>query len=531
MISRRELLRQSMFLMACAAGADVFADASAATKESYISRATFDAVDQSINNGNGNAAMTNEAGALGWGEAYILTGYVLMYEATRDTYYLDKIVKQFDQVLQSRDSVRGIKDWRGLSLPAWQSSAHYTCNQIDLKDASGKPTLQIRSARNKPANGNKVTVAKGSRPNTFKIIVARKEGAKEPVVDEYDNLTMDPASAMYAVKRINELFAEVNATKSFRTMTTAKDLRSSPGDAGDPALGGPWPLKSGAYIYAVQNGMLVQPISQFVRIVYDDAKLHAKYKAKADEYLTAVDQVVNLFDHEWQENTKRGEGWYVFGKGSPSEHEGAELPHNQYLALARPMLVLSTLSPDPKLRAKYLDRATKMARTFKNDLTLDKGGAYTWPYFWSKGWGYRGWTAKDNVSTYHPTSVWPRVGGYTAPEDISHGVIDICFAVEAYRAGLGIFDVQDMKRFAKTFIENVLTKDEQGEPTCEENVDGSGSKGGKDVVAAGWTPLAEFDRRVFDSLREIYELRKPKQGSSLPQGLGYLMWFTKTQTT
>ena len=78
------------------------------------------------------------------------------------------------------------------------------------------------------------------------------------------------------------------------------------------------------------------------------------------------------------------------------------------------MLQLATLSPDSKRRTNYLTAHAKMGRTFKNDLTLDPGGAYTWPYFWSKGWGYRGWTAKDNVSEYHPTRVWPRRGGYTA---------------------------------------------------------------------------------------------------------------------
>ena len=156
------------------AGAKVFADAIATTNESYISRATFDVVDQSINAGNGNAAKTNAEGA-GLGEAYILNGYVLMYEATRDTHYLDKIIRHFDQILRSRDSVRGVKDWRGLSLPAWQSSAHYTCNQVDLLDAKGRPTLQIRSARTKPANANSVIVRGGTKPGTFAILVTRKE--------------------------------------------------------------------------------------------------------------------------------------------------------------------------------------------------------------------------------------------------------------------------------------------------------------------------------------------------------------------
>ena len=144
---------------------------------------------------------------------------------------------------------------------------------------------------------------------------------------------MDPASPMYAPRRINDLFGEVNGTKGFRTMTTAKDLRTDPQHAGDPAPGGPFALKSQAYLYAVQNGILIFPITRFVRIVCDDATLHLAYKSKADEYLAAAEDVVNLFDHEWVENSKTGEGWYVFGKTSPSEHEGAELPHNQYLAL------------------------------------------------------------------------------------------------------------------------------------------------------------------------------------------------------
>lgn len=513
-----------MLLVACAAGADAIAG-SPTTAEPFISRATFDAVDQSINGGNGNAAMTNAEGALGWGEAYLLNGYVLMYESTGDTYYLDKIVTHVDQVLQLRDSVRGIKDWRGLSLPGWQSSAHYTINQVDLLDASGRPTLQIRSARTKPANANSVIVTAGHVQGTFKIVVTRKESRAEAVIDAYDGLSMEPSSEGFAPRRINELFLEVNGTHGFRTMTTAKDLRAHVRDAGDPSPGGPFTLKSQAYLYAVQNGMLVFPITRFVRIVLGEARLYSKYKAKADKYLVAVEQVVDLFDHEWRENEETGEGWYVFGKGSPSEHEGAELPHNQYLALARPMLQLATLSPDAGRRARYRDRVIKMGRTFKNDLKRDKGGAYTWPYFWSKGWGYRGWTAADNVSEYHPASVWPSVAGYKAPEDISHGVIDVCFVVEAYKAGLGVFDREDMHRFTRTFLQNVSTRDGAGMVTCNENVVGSGGKGGKDVIAAGWMPLAMHDRRIYESLRQLYELRRPTLGSSLPMGLGYLNRF------
>lgn len=44
-----------------------------------------------------------------------------MREAYRDEYYLEKFIDHADHVLASRDSVRGVADWRGLSLPGWRA--------------------------------------------------------------------------------------------------------------------------------------------------------------------------------------------------------------------------------------------------------------------------------------------------------------------------------------------------------------------------------------------------------------------------
>ncbi|GAB3769086.1 hypothetical protein [Microlunatus parietis] len=84
-------------------------------------RAAFDAADLAFNGGWGVADATNEQGLYSWQESAVLKAYVLMYRAHRDPYYLDKFIAHGDLVLANRDSVRGVTDYRGRSLPAWRN--------------------------------------------------------------------------------------------------------------------------------------------------------------------------------------------------------------------------------------------------------------------------------------------------------------------------------------------------------------------------------------------------------------------------
>ena len=70
----------------------------------------------------------NERGGLAWGEGSILMGLVSMYEGTRNTAHLDRLVTHFDGVLSNRDDRRNpiVTDQiRGIVMPAW-SSGRYT---------------------------------------------------------------------------------------------------------------------------------------------------------------------------------------------------------------------------------------------------------------------------------------------------------------------------------------------------------------------------------------------------------------------
>jgi hypothetical protein len=63
-------------------------------------------------------------GDLAWGTSYVMTAYVEMFHATGDVRYLDKLAKMGDDVLKQRDSVRGVRDYRGDLKPAWQNGAY-----------------------------------------------------------------------------------------------------------------------------------------------------------------------------------------------------------------------------------------------------------------------------------------------------------------------------------------------------------------------------------------------------------------------
>ena len=89
-------------------------------------RRMFDRLD-TVNSGNWFKDTNNDNAQQAWGESYVLDAYVTMYEATGDTYYLDKFVTHGKAVLAQRDKSRGVKDYRGLSLPAWRNGS-YTLN-------------------------------------------------------------------------------------------------------------------------------------------------------------------------------------------------------------------------------------------------------------------------------------------------------------------------------------------------------------------------------------------------------------------
>ncbi len=117
MRSFASLVRVSMVAMTVLALTSIGMDAWAVT-----SRVRFETANYALNKGDGLKTYNNENAALGTNEAYILSAYVVMYRATGDRIYLDRLVDHADSVLKSRDDVLGVTEYNGASSACWRNT-------------------------------------------------------------------------------------------------------------------------------------------------------------------------------------------------------------------------------------------------------------------------------------------------------------------------------------------------------------------------------------------------------------------------
>lgn len=531
MSNRRAFLRQAGLAtlgvggltLAASAGLDLAAarTARAAAAYDYTARSTFDEFDRLFHESDaaGQPDEPNEHGGLAWGQSYVLMGFIRMYDAYRDTHYLDRLIHNVDLMLGTRDSARGVTDYAGRSLPAWRAMHPYTAGSTRLADGSAREVLEVRSA------GGYVDAATATvRPSStgtadrFTLEVANTQFG---YVDTFADVSMDPASANYVVRRVYDAYPT-------QTKTTVRDLRSPGADGGQP-VEGVTALASEPVIFAVHTGMVTTPMAAYVRTVYRDPRLRGtpRYKAKADEYLAAVRAAVAVHDAEWHESAG-GIGYYQWPKGMPVPYDGTVQPINQSVALASTHAELAVATG----RRSDRDRARRLAAMFAGQLAVDADDAAVWPYWPSFSAVFQGYAKTGDVETdlsaYTPSYGTPGSGAQQY-EDLSHGAIEIDFATLAHGAGIAFRGV-DLARFARTYARNLATTAPDGTATTYVRVDGSGglATAGQYLQAPRWMAVAPWDDRVFHHSRAVYDDHavQPGQGSHV-LGVANLNWYPR----
>ncbi len=428
-------------------------------------------------------------GTYAWGESYVMTSFVVMYRNTGDRKYLDRLIEHADGVLANRDRVLGRKDYLGRSLPAWSAGGHYSIGEIRLKDASGTPTLYLRSSLTGSNDRTEVTVSAEKREGTFDLHIVNDTYNRE---ERFVGLTMNPASPAYAVPRImaSKLAAPFSHMRLF-----AEDL----GSRAPPSKRNPVPvttrLQPSNFVWPVHQGMILEALTDFARVVMERPELRREphYAAKAREYIAAAEATFAALEEQWRENDA-GEGWYAVPKGAPIWMDGCDEPHNHYLAVGSAMLNLTPATGD----AKWAERVAKMATTIKNDLELNaETNGYVWTYWWTKGHVYKGWSPRDGVSRNTPGKYPTR-----SAEDFSHASVDVNFMYRCARDGI-VFTREDLIRLANTFLKHIVRRGEDGVLTFADRVDGKGKAGTYDRLGPSWVRLAEVAPSILDLFREI----------------------------
>ncbi|MEJ7732178.1 MAG: hypothetical protein WKG00_23600 [Polyangiaceae bacterium] len=107
-----------------AVAATTAAPAAAQTHLGASMKLRYDAALLGSNGGDWYLADDNEGALLAWGQSYVMASLLVMYQATADAAYLDRLVKLSDGVLAQRDSERAVTDYRGQSNACWRATQY-----------------------------------------------------------------------------------------------------------------------------------------------------------------------------------------------------------------------------------------------------------------------------------------------------------------------------------------------------------------------------------------------------------------------
>ena len=245
-------------------------------------------------------------------------------------------------------------------------------------------------------------------------------------------------------------------------------------------------------VHIVHTGMVLYPLVKFSLMVKQDATL-ATYKDWADKFTELGEKAAREIDDQWGYNASTGEGSYRFVGDEPLKFSvKGQMPFNGQLAFGRVLIALYKITG----KESYLSKARALATMFKRHLVTTPQGAYVWGYAPS-------------------TKI-------TLMEDISHGGIDVDFAVEAAQANI-VFNRTDLERFAKTIL-NAKKNNK-----FVEFVDGSGDDP-KDIYSSSsgpWLELSAVNCRVYGAVAGFLLDRVKQRTRETPQGLLGLAKLTK----
>lgn len=229
----------------------------------------------------------------------------------------------------------------------------------------------------------------------------------------------------------------------------------------------------------VDTGMITYPLSRFALLVNNDPDLY-EFNEKANSYINVVVEALSVFDTDWNFEEKTGEGFYRFFDFSVENRKAdtsqlktisLPLPFNQQLAAGRSMIILCKLLED----SSFCQKSYALAIHFKNRLTLYGNGSYVWLYWYGEGLDF-----------------------YSAYEDISHGAIDVDFAILAHKNGINI-KYLDISRFIKTYNLNISRGGK-----IAASVYGTGEARPVFKEAIGrWLEIAEYDCKVWHDFMSL----------------------------
>ena len=242
-------------------------------------------------------------------------------------------------------------------------------------------------------------------------------------------------------------------------------------------------------VYLVHTGMLVYPLIRFSSIIRK-GDYSEKYRLAAIRYRKTSIEALSVFDHNWIYNQQTKEGYYRFDADEPKDilvMKDMPLPFNQQLAAGRALIILCRETGEKS----YCEKASGLARHFKNRLQQDKNGASIWHYWYDEGFKL-----------------------YAAVEKYTYAAIDIDFAIMAQQNGM-VFELYDINGFLKTYHHNMFLN---GEVATQVNGEGRGKNV---ILSGGWLDLSLYDCSIWEDWMNVQQVSKSSDIGNLAKLIRY----------
>ncbi|PRY55871.1 hypothetical protein BCF74_12148 [Knoellia remsis] len=364
----------------------------------------------------------NDGGSLAWGTAWVLRSHALMFEKTGDPAHLHRLAHTVELVLDQRDSVRGVRDFRGVSAPVWSSTGGFTVATARIprkgEDPDAEAALCVHVCP--PGSvGARVEVRSGSQSGTVTLAVTNGDRETDVLAD----LSLDPAHPRWAPRAAYGAYPGATRT----TVTVPGDPSRMRGDS-DAAMvrEGRYACRPARVSLAAQTGMLAFPVVELARLVLaHPTAAGQRLTRRVDAWLEAA--TVALATHDGEYRSADGLGWYAWPREQPVSFAGVELPTNEFLAVGRAHLELGRVSAD----GPHRERAAAIAATLRGQLR-PVGRLVEWSYWPDFGAVHRGWS-KGSDPTAGVSPHRPQFTAQPKLEDVTHALLDLEFAVACAR--------------------------------------------------------------------------------------------------
>lgn len=249
--------------------------------------------------------------------------------------------------------------------------------------------------------------------------------------------------------------------------------------------------KSANMVHFVHTGMILYPLLKYCLMCHENKKDN-RFKcnqALCKEIMEIAEACVSEIEPQWRFDPISGQGFYMWEGDEPIKTDlTLQPPLNGQAAMGKSLALLYRLTSAPH----YLSKVKSLSKFFAANASVTKRQTLRW--------GYRADTLKVQQM-----------------EDISHGAIDVEFAIEAWR--LNLMETRFLKLLANTLIS---LKKEDG---FAERIDGS-SHYKKDsdkfiysIQAGRWLDLSAVDCRVYSAVSEYYLKTLPTLSTLHPSGL------------